>query len=167
MLPLVGSRIVRLPLSFAVGLRPLVHLQADTVLDAAGGVGPLQLGENPHVRLGAHVLQFHRRRVADGVEDTLVCQFSDHLNPSGSGPEFNSPSRKEGALRKSAVRGLVVGCADGGGFLVGSGHAAEHFVVDEFRDGGVVAAQGALGVPLEANLAEAHVQRVDDQQAGD
>jgi len=63
----------------AVGLGPLDHLEGDAVLHAAGGVGPFQLGEDSHVWLGAEVLQFHRRRVADGVQDALVCQLRNHL----------------------------------------------------------------------------------------
>ena len=66
--------------------------------------------------------------------------------------------------RRLGIRRLVR--ADGGGLLVGRGHAAEDLVVNQLSDRGIVAAQRALGVALEAHLAEAHVQRVHDEQPG-
>ena len=45
--------------------------------------------------------------------------------------------------------------------------AAELLVVDELGDGGVVAADRALGILAQLEFAEAHVERVDEQQAAD
>jgi hypothetical protein len=46
-------------------------------------------------------------------------------------------------------------------------NAAELVVVDQLRNGGVRAADGAVGILAELEFAEAHAQRVDQQQAAD
>ena len=65
---------------FAVGFGLLDHLEADTVLNAAGGVLALQLGEDANALLRAHVLQLHNRRVADDGQDSFVSQLRSHTS---------------------------------------------------------------------------------------
>lgn len=52
----------------------------------------------------------------------------------------------------------------GGDFGFGR-DAAEHFVIDEFLDGRMVAADGALGIATELELAELHVEGVEEHEA--
>ena len=57
---------------FSVGFRFLDHVEGDAVFYAAGGVCTLQLGIDSHALLGAHTLEFHGRRVADGFQNSFV-----------------------------------------------------------------------------------------------
>lgn len=56
----------------AVRLRLLNHAQSDAVLDAAGRVKALQLGENLDVWVGGHMVDGDERRIADGVEHVVI-----------------------------------------------------------------------------------------------
>ncbi len=49
--------------TLALGL--LDHLECNAILDAAGGVEALQLGENFHPRIGVEPVDLHHRRAAD------------------------------------------------------------------------------------------------------
>ena len=48
------------------------HVADDTVLDAAGGVGAFELGEEAHPGPGAEVSQLDERSIADGGQDIVV-----------------------------------------------------------------------------------------------
>ena len=50
---------------------------------------------------------------------------------------------------------------------VSGANAAELLVVDELGDGGIFTADRALGILAQLEFAEAHVERVDQQQAAD
>ncbi len=52
-----------------LALRLLDHGERDPVLDAAGGVEPLQLGQQPDLRVGVQPADLDHRRPADEVED--------------------------------------------------------------------------------------------------
>ncbi len=61
-----------------VGLQPVRILEigdqgpGDPILDRAGRVHHLELGEDPDSRIGRHPGNLHERRVADRVEDAVV-----------------------------------------------------------------------------------------------
>ena len=78
MLPEVGSRMVRAGGDFAGGFGAFNHLEGDAVLDAAGGVLALQLGVDPHLRVGAEVVQLHQRGVADGSQQPAIGAVGRH-----------------------------------------------------------------------------------------
>src|SRR5204863_7839339 len=59
------------------------------------------------------------------------------------------------------VHDAVAGCAAG---FAAATDAAEFEVVDEFGDGRVLAADGAVGVARDFVFAESHVHRVEAQQ---
>ena len=63
---------------FAVGFGAFNHLEGDAVLDAAGGVLALQLGVDPHGRVGAEVVQLHQRGVADGSQQPAIGAVGRH-----------------------------------------------------------------------------------------
>ena len=56
----------------ALGLRPLDHRLGDPVLDRAGGVAALELGEDPHSGVRRDPRQLDQRRVAHRLEDAPV-----------------------------------------------------------------------------------------------
>src|SRR5579871_1833989 len=53
------------------------------------------------------------------------------------------------------------------GRRVGAGHPAELMVIDQLGDGAVVAADGAVGILPQLQFAEAHAERIIEEQAAD
>ena len=72
MLPDVGSRMIESAWSSPRCLQVLDEVLRDAILDRTRRVQHLELGEDAHVRVGAHARDLDQRRVADRVEDVRV-----------------------------------------------------------------------------------------------
>ncbi len=71
-LPRVGSRMIESGREQAARLEVLHEVLRRAILDRAGRVVHLELGEDPDARVGAHARDLDQRRVPDRVEDVRV-----------------------------------------------------------------------------------------------
>ena len=71
-LPDVGSRMIESAREQAARLEVLDQVLRDAILDRAGRVHHLELGEDPDGRVRRHPRDLDERRVADRVEDVVV-----------------------------------------------------------------------------------------------
>ena len=101
MLPEVGSRIVWPGAIAPSRLGGVDHRLRDPVLDRAGRVAALELGEDAHARLRREPRQLDQRRVADRLEDVLEAA------PAGAVEELGSSSHR---FRKCSERRRYPAC---------------------------------------------------------
>src|SRR5574341_373876 len=133
-------------------LARLDHVLGDTVFQAAGGIVPLQLGEDTHARLRADPAQLHQWSVSDGVQEAR----GSHRDI----PVLRAPEHTRSALQ--AERPERAAPLAGAGRR---GQATEFVLVDEVRDRRMVAADRTGGGPTDLHHPELHPQRIEEQQA--
>ena len=113
-LPLVGSTTMSPGLERPLALRLLDHAEADAVLDAAAGIGDLELRPDLGAIRRRHAVQAHDRRVADEIERRI----GDEL---GRGMRGMLPDRS-GTLKPWAIelpdRDMRAGGSDEGASVV-------------------------------------------------
>ena len=94
----------------------LNHELGDAVLDAAGGILPLQLGIDVNVLVRTETLQLHQWRIADGTQNALL---DARAHPTRAiARTFHVVSFTE-VYRSVLAAGMLVG-----------GQTAEHLIVD-------------------------------------
>ena len=102
-----------------------------------------------------------RGRSPSGIRWPLRLQIWYSCGSRTSRMKRSSPRSR----RAFSSRGVISGMPVVAGSLLAA-HTAEFFVVDQFIDGAMLAADRAIGILAQPQFAEAHAQRIEQQQAG-
>ena len=151
-LPLVGSRIVRLEPSSPSRSAWSIIFRAMRSFTLPVGFCPSSLAKIRTSALGLMRCSSTIGVFANGGQDSFVGQPRCHTACLG-------------VPQVSCLALSLVGSGRRCQLGIRRRQPAEDLVVDEFGDRGVVSAQRAFGVPPQLDLPEVHAQSVDEQQA--